>query len=383
MRYLSLLQALLTRRVPVYVHYGVTHRCNLTCRMCGMWKIADKAHELTLPQIQQMARNLHRLGTCAISLGGGEPFLRQDLPEIIRAFQEQDIEPRVLTNGLIQDHALLQRVLDTGIRHVSISLDTPRASLQDNICNKEGAWEKIISAIRFWGEALRARRGLGVLNCVVSKLNYKELEYVVAIAKEYGFRVSFVPVELHKYQERDLGCANTTTDMPIHVDEHEELAGVHSRLLELRSRRRSNIFNSTPYLQGMLPYLKGEACSLRCLAGSLSFSVSPEGYYSMCHLHKGNGQHGEEHISAASKDFVAWYRQNRPYRAASRVAAQCQSCYRPCWREIALAFTNVQAFWQAFQMRKPDRIPSDLPTPEELCQRLGLPWPTTEPTEKK
>ena len=32
----------LTRRVPVYAHFGITHRCNLTCKMCGIWRYGNE-----------------------------------------------------------------------------------------------------------------------------------------------------------------------------------------------------------------------------------------------------------------------------------------------------------------------------------------------------
>ena len=36
----------LTRKVPVYAHFGITHRCNLTCKMCGIWRYGNKKEEL-------------------------------------------------------------------------------------------------------------------------------------------------------------------------------------------------------------------------------------------------------------------------------------------------------------------------------------------------
>ena len=37
-QHLRIGRAFATRDVPVYAHYGITHRCNLTCKMCGIWK---------------------------------------------------------------------------------------------------------------------------------------------------------------------------------------------------------------------------------------------------------------------------------------------------------------------------------------------------------
>ena len=40
--YARIAKAALTRSVPVYAHFGITHRCNLTCKMCGIWRYGDE-----------------------------------------------------------------------------------------------------------------------------------------------------------------------------------------------------------------------------------------------------------------------------------------------------------------------------------------------------
>ncbi|MBT7760362.1 MAG: hypothetical protein HN732_23735 [Rhodospirillaceae bacterium] len=49
--YARILAAAATRKLPVYAHYGITHRCNLTCKMCGIWRYGKKDEELTLDQV--------------------------------------------------------------------------------------------------------------------------------------------------------------------------------------------------------------------------------------------------------------------------------------------------------------------------------------------
>lgn len=371
MRYLQIARALVTRRVPIYVHYGVTHRCNLTCRMCGLWKIGNRKTELDLPQIQQLAANLGRLGTTAISLGGGEPFLRSDLDEIVRAFLNQGIQTRVLTNGVVPNPKLIQKVMDAGVRHVSISMDTLDQERQADICEKENIWARITEAVRFWADHLRPRNGLGIINCVVTRLNFEELPRIVEYAERYGFYASFVPIELHHYRDADLGCRDSFHDMPFQGDDHRRLDLVFEELIRMKSQGR-RVFNSTPFLQYALKYLKGEPTGWRCRAGSLTFSVSPEGHYSMCHRFRGTGQPGTEAVLAADPGFPEWFLGHRAAEIADATASKCQSCFRPCWQEVGLAFTHPKAFLEAAALRSPQAIPSDLPSPEEVHQSLTL-----------
>ena len=49
--YTRIAKAALTGSVPVYAHFGVTHRCNLTCKMCGIWRYGNANEELSISSV--------------------------------------------------------------------------------------------------------------------------------------------------------------------------------------------------------------------------------------------------------------------------------------------------------------------------------------------
>ncbi|MBN2056293.1 radical SAM protein, partial [bacterium] len=128
--YFRLARGLVTARRPVYLHFAVTHRCNLRCRMCAAWRLADEDHEVRIQEIRRIAAAFARLGCALVSLGGGEPFLREDLPDVIAAFAVEGIRVRVLTNGVAPDTATLRRAFAAGLADVSISLDSLEPRVQ-------------------------------------------------------------------------------------------------------------------------------------------------------------------------------------------------------------------------------------------------------------
>ena len=71
--YTRIAKAALTRSVPVYAHFGVTHRCNLTCKMCGIWRYGNAKEELSIPEVERVAARMKKLGVAQVSIGGGEP----------------------------------------------------------------------------------------------------------------------------------------------------------------------------------------------------------------------------------------------------------------------------------------------------------------------
>lgn len=382
MRLVSALSALATRRTPYYVHYGVTHRCNLTCKMCGIWKMGDRKSEMTLDQIRQMAVNLRALGTGVVSLGGGEPLLRDDLPQLMRAFIDQGMEVRLLTNGYTRasggerNARFLDEVFATGVRHVSISLDTLDPRRFDEICEKDEVWRSAIESIGRFARVVRKRGGTGNINCVVSRANLAELPRMVDLAERLGFYISFIPLEVHEYggqiieRERADGMFFTAAD-------HAELDDMFGRLIEMKRRGRA-IFSTTPFLRETLNVLKGGQPTWTCYAGQLYFSVSPEGRFSVCHRFDGTGQTRQEYF-VYDPHFPRQYRDPVFQDQCARTARPCRACARPCWTEVALAFTHPRSFFEmaAIQLHRPTalEVPDVDVIAAEFAPRQAAPSP--------
>jgi MoaA/NifB/PqqE/SkfB family radical SAM enzyme len=103
---------------PRYLIFTVTARCNAFCDFCWNWENVDdagkfakedtpvKRPELSLDEIKKVASGFNNL--LNVNLCGGEPFLREDLPEIAKAFHRtsgtQNIS--VTTNGFLTKKVL-------------------------------------------------------------------------------------------------------------------------------------------------------------------------------------------------------------------------------------------------------------------------------------
>jgi len=91
---------------------NITHACNLKCHLCYL-PDRDRKKDLTTEQIKQAVRNYPgRL----IALSGGEPTLREDLPDIISYIREQNKITIMATNGLkLADYDYLKTLKDAGL----------------------------------------------------------------------------------------------------------------------------------------------------------------------------------------------------------------------------------------------------------------------------
>ncbi|MDD5614364.1 MAG: radical SAM protein, partial [Candidatus Omnitrophica bacterium] len=226
----------------VYAHYGITHRCNLNCYMCQVKGDAEY-RELSLGRIYSLAKNLARLGISYISIGGGEPLVRDDLTEAVRIFKKHSIRTRLLTNGVLLSESLARKLQISGLSDLSVSLDSLDREKYKYITGTDcltGVMDAITVARKYF------KNGVNLLNTVVSKINIEELPVLSIFAKEHRFKISLIPIE----NARD----NFT------LQDKEKIANI------LNSLDRKHVFNSTNFIRLLPDYLCGSFKNTECLA---------------------------------------------------------------------------------------------------------------------
>jgi MoaA/NifB/PqqE/SkfB family radical SAM enzyme len=353
--YRRLAMGALTRRVPVYAHFGITHRCNLTCKMCGIWRYGNAKEELSLPQIQDMAAKMRRLGVVQVAIGGGEPFATDHVEEAAKAFIDQGLMLRLLTNGIGVGLDRLDKAMDMGVVNFSISLDSLYPERFDYICEYEGSWNEAVRSITHIGQRLAGKPGaLPTINCVVSNLNLEELPDILRFARDVGFAVSFLPVEL--LETASSGVRNWEArfiryrpEMGLHDQDSADSvqARVDTAYDQIIQMKKDGwpVLNSTPYLRASQNYLKtGRFPSEGCDAGSLYFSVAPNGQFTICH------RTVQQHKHFLDEDFEDYFRSALYERARLVEAGSCEGCMRACWIDTSAIFRTVQGFMETARL---------------------------------
>ncbi len=72
----------------------VTYRCPMRCKMCNIWDNPTKLEEEFEPSLLKKLPKL-----AAVNVTGGEPFIREDLDEIIRILFTKTERVVVSTSG--------------------------------------------------------------------------------------------------------------------------------------------------------------------------------------------------------------------------------------------------------------------------------------------
>ena len=171
----------------VHCNLQVTYRCNFACEICDFWKTShDPADELSLDAVRLIGAKLNKLGTLIISLAGGEPLLRTDLPDIIRALNAANHFPILITNGWFVDEASAKEILGAGLQEISVSVDYADPKKHDAQRGRDGAWQRAINALRILNHNRPDRRNRVHMISVLMDDNLGEVEPLIKLARELG-----------------------------------------------------------------------------------------------------------------------------------------------------------------------------------------------------
>jgi len=102
---------------PEVVHLCITKRCNRNCEFCYVEK---DDYEPPSDKLKELIDQLTEIGVFQIAVGGGEPFLREDIFEIADYAAKKDILFNVTTNGSLIDDEL-SRCINENIDHTQLS----------------------------------------------------------------------------------------------------------------------------------------------------------------------------------------------------------------------------------------------------------------------
>ena len=357
------LRALLGRDRPVYIHWAVTTKCNLRCRMCEIWKREAK-DELGLDQIEELAAILAEVGCVQVSLGGGEPALREDLPEIVEILMASGLKTRVLTNGVAMTPSLTDRLLARGLGEVSFSLDSLNRERQERIDGVPGTFDKRLKNLVYLAEKLPRRNSLPILNTVVTPDNVGELSGIADMAADIGFYVSFIPIHLPPADESGHRFFGQAPDWRFGKHSEKDLRDVFAHLVE-KKRRGAPIVNSTSFLERSVDYLVNGRASWRCRAGELFHSISPQGKVAPCHAFEGVWEIDFRDLPGliGSPSFLKDVRQR---------VENCEGCFRPCWAEISFMMLEARALREMVKVQAKARFGGRKVDAAALWRRVDL-----------
>ncbi len=132
---------------PVVV-WNMTRRCNLKCVHCyAHARDREFPDELTTAEGKALIDDLSAFGSPVMLFSGGEPLMREDLPELAAHAVEKGMRAVISTNGTLIDAETARTLKAIGLSYVGISIDGMEA-IHDRFRGHKGAFQKALEGIR-------------------------------------------------------------------------------------------------------------------------------------------------------------------------------------------------------------------------------------------
>jgi SynChlorMet cassette radical SAM/SPASM protein ScmE len=134
---------------PRRLDIEITARCNLRCRYCYFFNNpAAEYRDLPADEWLKFFDELGSLGVMDVTLAGGEPFIREDLPTLLEGLVRNRMRFTLLSNGSLIDDGIAAFIAHTRrCDCIQISVDGSCAAVHD-ICRGPGAFDKAVRGIR-------------------------------------------------------------------------------------------------------------------------------------------------------------------------------------------------------------------------------------------
>lgn len=172
---------------PFFFQWHVTDRCNLNCAHCYR---DESRSDLPWNDLLRILDNIKEfkafLGKpCRVQFAGGEPLLRDDLPDLVEAVEKAGMPTRILSSGVLLTPEKADRLKAAGLGIVQISIEGNQET-HDSIRGR-GNYDKALA-----GAAAASSAGLEVtFSMTLSRRNQAEAEHVFQAASAHADRVGF------------------------------------------------------------------------------------------------------------------------------------------------------------------------------------------------
>ena len=170
------------------MYFHVTSRCDLTCQGCYSYKEGrNSCEDPSLECIKKALDEISSRGISQLVISGGEPFLRDDLPDIVAYAKEVCGIPSlaILSNGLHIDQSSLHR-LSGHSPCISISFDGYSAESQAHIRGTQN-FSKLIDSIK----QIKSAGIQGHIIATIHALNIEDVLQYVTLSKRLGVTINF------------------------------------------------------------------------------------------------------------------------------------------------------------------------------------------------
>lgn len=244
---------------------AVTYRCNVKCIMCNTWQHPSKRDMEIRPEDLTSFPEVVRL-----NITGGEPFIKEDLSEILDVVKKKAKRVVISSNGLLTRKTLevMSKHRDVGVR---LSFDGI-GETHDKVRGVKGIHQKAL-------ETLKGLKELGIkdlgIAVTISDVNAKDLVPLFHLAEEHGVELATAVLHNAYYFHK---MDNVIHDKQMVENEVKNLMRAY-----LKSSHPKNWFRAY-FCEGIAGHMHGAERCMKCTMATDSFFIDPYGDIRPCNV---------------------------------------------------------------------------------------------------
>jgi radical SAM protein with 4Fe4S-binding SPASM domain len=253
---------------PYRMDLAVTYRCNNSCTHC--YNARSRAFpELSTEDWFVLLDKLWELGIPHIVFTGGEPTLRDDLPEVIRHAEGNGQITGLNTNARkLKDPDFVNRLVEAGLDHVQITLESHLEKIHDEMVCAPGAWQDTVAGLK---NALATRLYV-MTNTTMLKLNSPFIPDTLEFLGDLGLKTVGLNALIYSGRGKTVGTGLSES----------ELQPLLEKAKEITSRRQQRLIWYTPTQYCNFDPVQMELGVKGCTAALYNMCIEPDGSVIPC-----------------------------------------------------------------------------------------------------
>jgi MoaA/NifB/PqqE/SkfB family radical SAM enzyme len=180
---------LITRPFDFFIQWHLTERCNLRCKHC--YQSQTRGQEISLSEIKEVVNEVSETlkewkeeygieFSPSFNITGGEPFLRNDIIEVLKEIRSREFDIYILSNGILIDKERAKILSALAIKGVQVSIEGPE-EIHEKIRGK-GSFSSALKGVRHLLD-----QGITVtLNVTLSDINADYFMEMVELSSTIG-----------------------------------------------------------------------------------------------------------------------------------------------------------------------------------------------------
>ncbi len=169
--------------LPHLIAWEVTRSCNLNCKHCrAAARFGPYPGELSTEECRRFLDDVASFSSPIMILTGGEPMLRDDIYDIAAYGTSLGLRMVMSPCGLLMTEENTRRMLEVGIKRISLSVDGADAATHDGFRGMPGAFDGVMHAVE-----LARRVGMEFqINTTISRHNLHQLPEILDLSLQLG-----------------------------------------------------------------------------------------------------------------------------------------------------------------------------------------------------